>query len=98
MKPKPFDALNHLTVPFSMEHVLSCVIDNPTQPSGKVYAELADRETTNRISGSTREPQLINGVSTLKGVGAVRQRFRSYNRSSEADQEGGCFQRRSCSA
>jgi len=34
--------LNHLTVPFSMEHALSCFFCNPTQPSGKVYAEHMD--------------------------------------------------------
>src|SRR5258706_10778793 len=38
MKPKPFAALNHLTVPFSMERILSCICDCPAQPPGKVYA------------------------------------------------------------
>jgi hypothetical protein len=29
-----------------MEHVLSCYFYNPTQPSGKVYAEHTDLKTT----------------------------------------------------
>jgi hypothetical protein len=76
MNPKPFAALNHLTVPFSMEHVLSCYFYNPTQPSGKVYAEHTDLRLPPHCQVLPWELHLINGVSTLEGVRAVRQRFR----------------------
>jgi len=59
-----------------MELVLSCFVNNPTQPSGKVYAEHTDLKTTSSLRVLTRELHLINGVSTLEGVRAVRQRFR----------------------
>ncbi len=60
MNPNPFAALNHLTVPFSMERVLS--YSTTRKPSGEVYA------------GDTTATDLINGGPTLEGVRAVRQR------------------------